>query len=187
MISETSKSLRVYNKLSIEEKENLLKSRKIRADDALDYLSTHSGSLELVIALRNDIRIIKEKNKKDMKFNAPTGGETVAGAGDGEASANALYFKDLDYAIQTWMKPLFMPDLLEVKRLDEKTTSFELLENVIRSDATLGVQSSFHAIKKRLFDQRTVFAAFHTLLPDKPLVIITANTNPNPNPNPSQR
>jgi malonyl-CoA decarboxylase len=79
--------------------------------------------------------------------------------------------KQLDTHLQRILSTWFSPDMLDIRRITYQTTSAAVIEQIAIKEAVHPLQS-LHDLKLRLGSDRRVFAAFHPLLPDVPLVFV---------------
>lgn len=82
-----------------------------------------------------------------------------------------LRLKQLDTHLQRILSTWFSPDMLDIRRITYQTTSAAVIEQIAIKEAVHPLQS-LHDLKLRLGSDRRVFAAFHPLLTDVPLVFV---------------
>jgi malonyl-CoA decarboxylase len=79
--------------------------------------------------------------------------------------------KQLDSHILKLLKTWFSPGMLEIRRITYETTPASIIETIAVREAVHPMKS-LDDLRTRLGSGRRVFALFHPLLPDQPLVIL---------------
>ena len=79
--------------------------------------------------------------------------------------------KQLDTHLRQVLTTWFSPEMLQIRRITYEGTSAALIEQIATKEAVHPIQS-LDDLKSRLGSDRRVFAAFHPLLPEQPLVFV---------------
>lgn len=79
--------------------------------------------------------------------------------------------KQLDTHLRQLLTTWFSPEMLQIRRITYEGTSAALIEQIAIKEAVHPIQS-LDDLKSRLGVDRRVFAAFHPLLPEQPLVFV---------------
>jgi malonyl-CoA decarboxylase len=79
--------------------------------------------------------------------------------------------KQLDSHLLQLLKTWFSPGMLEIRRITYETTPASIIETIAVREAVHPMQS-LDDLRTRLGSGRRVFALFHPLLPEQPLVIL---------------
>jgi len=147
--------------------------------------SLHLQRVHLIQAMRNALtpgyerlfQIILEGNAQEgMKFLVELRQDLlqylqtqhVVGSVEDEA---LVRLKQLDNHLQMLLSSWFSPETLQIRRITYEGTSAAVIEKIATKEAVHPLQS-LNDLKLRLGPDRRVFAAFHPLLPDEPLVFV---------------
>jgi malonyl-CoA decarboxylase len=82
--------------------------------------------------------------------------------------------KQLDSYLRQLLSTWFSPGMLEIRRITYETTPASIIETIAVREAVHPMKS-LDDLRTRLGSGRRVFALFHPLLPDQPLVILHAS------------
>ncbi|KAG7352381.1 malonyl-CoA decarboxylase [Nitzschia inconspicua] len=114
--------------------------------------------MEFLVALREDLIQIK-RYLKDSCFS-------INGI-----SGRFSQLQDLDGYLQSVFATWFAPGMLELRRITYEKTSASIIEFISVKEAVHPMKS-LEDLRSRLGPKRRVFALFHPLLPERPLVFV---------------
>jgi Malonyl-CoA decarboxylase C-terminal domain len=174
--AEILRTLASYRDLLRPERISILSGKSIPAEGIVDYLSNSRGSIELAMALRQDIYHLKSKIQKTHYRQGKGESDILEDVAEKVTDDSELsYVISLESAVKSWLNGIFCPDLLEIRQITFDNSTGELLKKVdsalARPSAT-PTSRSFADLRALLNHDRKCFALFHKAMPTEPLIIV---------------
>jgi hypothetical protein len=88
-----------------------------------------------------------------------------------------IHLKQLDTFLRRLLSTWFSPGLLEVQRITYDGTPASIIEQIVRQEAVHPVKN-LDDLRTRFGPDRRVYALFHVLLPERPLVVLHTSLQP---------
>jgi Malonyl-CoA decarboxylase C-terminal domain len=176
--SEILRTLASYRDLAKPERISILSKKRIPAEGIVDYLSNSRGSIELAMALRQDIYHLKSKLQKAYRQSSSeqSSADSTSDRFGSKSDDNEFhYVVNLESIVKTWLNGVFSPDLLEIKQITFDNSSGELLSKIdtaLSRPSTSNPPRSLSDLRGILNNNRKCFALFHKALPGDPLVVV---------------
>jgi malonyl-CoA decarboxylase len=144
----------------VEDLSNLEKALKPFYEECFALILRQNAvdGMELLVSVREDLMQLQTYCKGQNDVTS-------------EVSSLLPQLQDLDRHLQSVFTTWFVPGMLELRRITYQQTSASVIEFISMKEAVHPMKS-LEDLRRRLGPRRRVFALFHPLLPDRPLVFV---------------